>query len=407
MRHRRHRADARRRLPVADWGAERAGHHLAGPAGDRTGARWRRLVPRSLPRAGRPRRLRPNGLPARAGLPGNDALLAPAHRPAPPVAGPRLFHTRRRGRTPHGGHPAADPTNAASSGLFDVQAGTWDRELVRRLGLLERLLPTVAPSGARAGVLQGDVARSIGLRGGTPVFVALGDNQASVLGSVREYEHTLIVNIGTGGQISARLEDCAFVPGLDTRPFPGGRYLLVGAGLTGGRSYAWLRDLFRAIGVAFFGARGDEDLYDAMTALAAAVPPGADGLCCEPLFTGSRRDPSRRGAFAGVGVANATPGHLARAVLEGMVEQFHQFFTSMAPVIGETRQLVGAGNGIRRNPVLAQILSRRFSLPLHRPVTTEQAATGAAMVAAVGCGTIGSLREAARYVRYEEVVEPE
>ena len=97
--------------------------------------------------------------------------------------------------------------------------------------------------------------------------------------------------------------------------------------------------------------------------------------------------------------------HFARALLEGMAEGFHRFGEQMAPVIGPRTPLVGAGNGIRRNRLLAAILSERFAAPLHIPALAEEAAVGAAIVAAVGQGEFPTLEEAtARLLAYAEVV---
>jgi len=222
---------------------------------------------------------------------------------------------------------------------------------------------------------------------------------------VREPAGSLLLNVGTGGQISARTDEFHFIPGLENRPFPGGHYLLIGGGLFGGRSYAYLLNFFRRAGEELFEGAATEELYERMTALAAQVSPGSDGLRCAPFFTGSRVDPTLRASFTGLSPDNFTPGHFARALLEGMAEGFHHFGEQMAPVIGPRTPLVGAGNGIRRNRLLAAILSERFAAPLHIPALAEEAAVGAAIVAAVGQGEFPTLEEAtARLLAYAEVV---
>jgi sugar (pentulose or hexulose) kinase len=282
--------------------------------------------------------------------------------------------------------PCTDPTDGGSSGVMDIVERGWAWPLIERLGLPRSLFPPVRESGERAGELRPELAREMGLPRGMPVYVALGDNQASFLGSVREPGNSLLINVGTGSQLSALAERFQRLPGLDVRYFPGGKYLLVGAGLFGGRSYAYLRDFFRQVGVAFFGGRGDEELYEEMNRLAAQVPPGADGLRCSPIFTGTRADPTLRGSFTGISPENLTPGHLTRALLEGMAEGFYAFYEQMRPLLGPRAYLVGSGNGLRRNRLLAQILTERFVMPLHIPALEEEAATGAALLAAVGAG---------------------
>jgi ribulose kinase len=63
--------------------------------------------------------------------------------------------------------------------------------------------------------------------------------------------------------------------------------------------------------------------------------------------------------------------------------------------------LIGSGNGIRRNPLLADLLGSAFELPLVYPLHTEEAAHGAAMLATVAAGEL-TLGEATARIGYEE-----
>ena len=68
----------------------------------------------------------------------------------------------------------------------------------------------------------------------------IGDNQASFLRSVRDKTAEMLVNVGTGSQFSVFTPHYLQADGLETRPMPGGGYLLAGASLCGGRAYALL-----------------------------------------------------------------------------------------------------------------------------------------------------------------------
>jgi sugar (pentulose or hexulose) kinase len=194
-------------------------------------------------------------------------------------------------------------------------------------------------------------------------------------------------------------------PGLEARPHVDGQYLLVGAGLVGGRTYAWLRDFYLEVGRQLFDVDGDaEAVYERMTDLADRVAPGAEGLWVEPLLTGTREEPGRRGKMDGIGTANFSPGHLSRAVLEGMIAQFRQLYELGVKAVGleERSLLVGAGNGIRKNKVLREIAKAQFGLRMQVPAHTEEAAFGAAMLAMVMSGDKASLKEAGEIVRYSD-----
>lgn len=334
--------------------------------------------------------------------------------PAAGYLGPTLFWLSLRGELPAsrvcsipdaivvlltGGRPVTDPTNAAGSGVFDVVARRWDVDLLRRLGLPVEIFPHVQEAGTPVGTVTAALANAWGLRARLQVGTALGDHQASVIGSVREPLDTLHVNVGTGTQVSAILPEFTRVAGLDTRPFPGGRYLLTQAGLAGGRSFALLRDFFGRVGELLFARTlGQDELYEAMLRLAEAVPTGADGLQCSPLFAGTRPDPTLRGSVTGIGLDNFTPGHLTRAVVEGTAASLASSAAELLASAGPRGRLVGAGNGVRRNRLLAAAIAARFERPLLVPRWQEEAAVGAALSAAVGAGA--GYDDAARCVKY-------
>jgi sugar (pentulose or hexulose) kinase len=164
-----------------------------------------------------------------------------------------------------------------------------------------------------------------------------------------------------------------------------------------------LERFFRQVGAEFFGVQPGEPLYPLMNRLAAAVPPGADGLQCEPLFSGTRAQPAQRAHLAGASLANFTPAHLTRALLEGMAHTFRDGYERIREHAGRPRcRLVGAGNGLRENAVLAGIVADAFGMPLTFPRHREEAAYGAARLAAVGAGLFPDLVAAGRMIGYDQ-----
>ncbi len=303
-----------------------------------------------------------------------------------------------------GALPVTDPTDAGGAGLFDAAHGRWHADMLAALDLPEALLPPVEPTGTLRGRLGAAGATALGLPIGVSVMNALGDNQASFFGSLGAATDALLVNVGTGGQVSAIAPRFARGALLETRPYLEGSYLLVGAGIVGGKSYALLRDFFRQIGREIFGVEPSQDLYPAINALATAVPPGSDGLRCDPRFGGNRYDPDQRGALVGIDARTLTPGHLARALLEGVATTFHDLYEVMqgAGVTPRTR-LIGSGNGLRQNSLLTALIAERFALPLLRPAHREEAAFGAALLAATATGEL-TLVEATNRIRYEDAL---
>lgn len=298
--------------------------------------------------------------------------------------------------------PVTDATCAASSGAFDVVGGNWDGEILKALGLPRPLFPSIRPSGALIGGLIDSTAKTTQLPAGLPVFVGIGDNQASFLGSVADRTNSALVNVGTGAQAAAFREQFHYDAEMETRPFPGGGYLLVCAGLCGGRSYALLERFFREVAEQFFELECSDPLYDFMNRLAEGVPRGAAGLCCEPYFTGSRAHPALRATWSGMSAENFTPAHMTRALLEGLARALHEGYERVTRGAQlACQRLVGAGNGLRENRVLARIVEEEFGMKLSLPRHREEAAFGAARLAAVGAGVFPDLSAAGRLIRYE------
>ncbi|MCX6361544.1 MAG: FGGY family carbohydrate kinase [Armatimonadetes bacterium] len=289
-----------------------------------------------------------------------------------------------------GGEPVTDPTMAASSGLLDVRRRAWSAPLLEALGLSEGLLPPLREAGEPLGSLTVEWARRTGLPSGLPLFVGLGDNQAGFLGSVPSANGSELVNVGTGAQVARWSAEppppeADLPPELEIRPYPGAGVLVVYAEVSGGRSYAALHGLFRSLLEGFGVPVAKEQVYARMAELAAQAPPGAGGLLCDSRFAGTRSAPSHRGSLTGLSEANLTAGHLARAVLEGMAASLHDGSSAITRLVGHPPvSLIGAGNGFRRNPLLAQILSEQFALPVALPPQSEEAALGAAMAAGWG-----------------------
>ncbi len=282
--------------------------------------------------------------------------------------------------------PVTDPTLAASLGIYDLVSRRWNSSFVSRLELDEGLLPPIRHSGDRLGGMAKVVARTVGLPDGTPVFVALGDNQASFLGTVAEPEQSILVNLGTGGQICwMRPQFESPSEALETRPLPAGAFLRVGASLCGGAAYAWLNDTARSW-LAEFGVYVDQDtVYNKLNALAAASDDPA-GLRLRPTFLGSRMDPTViAGAIEGIGSHHLRHGlrlgPLARATLVGAVEELRALYTS-AGGSNLHRRLLACGGAVQNIPVLPSIIEELFGLPVELPRLRETAALGAALLTA-------------------------
>jgi xylulokinase len=247
--------------------------------------------------------------------------------------------------------------------LWSNALDDFDRELCASVGVDQRLLPAVTPSGAVAGVLGGN-GGGWALAEEVPVSVGCGDVAATILGApVRSGRHTVIV--GTGAQIV--LPDSP-PPSAPRWPVTYHTYrqadassfamaAVMGAGLALARVVAMLgsswNELYRP--------------YDLTRALPGFLP-----------YVSGERLPhaiaSSSAGWFGIGVETGRADLLA-ASLEGVAFAIRHAMESLPRAGDDVVELTGGGG---RSPVFAQLLADVLARPV-RPIKRPDAtARGAA-----------------------------
>ncbi|MDO4459486.1 MAG: FGGY family carbohydrate kinase [Clostridia bacterium] len=262
--------------------------------------------------------------------------------------------------------PKTEPTNAAGLGLFDLKNNVFDEEALAKAGIDKAILPEVAEE-AYLGTDEH----------GVPVYAAIGDNQAAFLGSVGENRNALLINVGTGSQVAVYTGKFMQVKGLETRPFPGGGYLLVGASLCGGRAYAMLEKFFRETVKMVTGE--DKSAYSAMDKALREAEDLSDAPKTSTTFQGTRENPNILGSVTGIGTDNFTPVHLIQSFMNGMAEELYDMYSAYLEAGGEKpKVMIGSGNGLRKNSHLCRTFEEIFGCKLILSECEEEAAAGTA-----------------------------
>ncbi|MBQ7168330.1 MAG: hypothetical protein IJR63_00325 [Synergistaceae bacterium] len=213
---------------------------------------------------------------------------------------------------------------------------------------------------------------------GVPVVCSMGDNQASFMGSVDDPENTLLVNIGTGSQVSFMTRNFVDVSGdIELRPY-GEAYILAGSALCGGRAYAMLEGFYREI--------AGRSCYDVMSRHAEGFL-NSCGLSqawdVDTRFNGTRSNPEITGSITGITADNFTPGAFTVGVMRGILTELHGMYQEMARLTGRRASvIVGSGNGLRKNEIMRRIAGEIFGLEVRLSKYQEEAARGCAMCAA-------------------------
>ena len=262
---------------------------------------------------------------------------------------------------------------AASFGMFDIEKGEFMREKLSLLGINTDILPSVTGKSTIIGECRG-----------IPVSVPIGDNQASFLGSVDDNSGTLLVNIGTGSQVSA-VTDYKCVQGdIEIRPLIDGKFIICGSALCGGFAYSMLEEFFRSYTVS--AGLQEESQYDTINRLAKeSYNKGEKGLPVDVSFFGKRSDPNVRGSIKNIDRQSFTPSSLVLGVLKGMCNELYDLYNSF----NERKiRMVASGGAIKRNEVLRNLLRDRFGMTVTVNTVEEEAATGAALFSAHAIGRL-------------------
>jgi xylulokinase len=173
----------------------------------------------------------------------------------------------------------------------------------------------------------------------------------------------------------------------------------MGVTQSAGLSLRWFRDLLRNSGILS---------YDQLTAEAAQIPAGSDGVLWAPYLMGERTphlDPNARATLTGL-AANHTRAHVVRAVLEGVafsLKDTFSLFSEMRVPVSNVR----LGGGGARSPLWRQIQADVYGQEVEILAAEEGAAYGAALLAGVGAKWWHSVEEACdQVVEVRERVKP-
>jgi xylulokinase len=258
-----------------------------------------------------------------------------------------------------------DRSDASGTGYWNPETGEYDRDLlVAALGH-DAILPKVLPPDGRAGTVND-------ARGTTAVMGAgAGDNAAAGLGLGLE-SGDAVVSLGTSGTVFASTptlvrDSSGAVAGFADAA---GRYLPLIATLNAARV---LDAMARILGVN----------HDQLGKLALEAPPGSGGIVLLPYFEGERTPnlPDATASIEGLTLANATPAHLARSAVEGMLCGLADGLEALTST-GVTVNRILLIGGAAQNRAVQTVASQVFGVPVEVPEPGEYVAMGAAVQAA-------------------------
>lgn len=285
----------------------------------------------------------------------------------------------------------ADVTIAASFGGFDLKRRQFDLSAMETAGVDASYYPEVT-EGKEAGVFEG-----------IPVFCAVGDNQASFLGAIRDRNGSVSVNVGTGSQVSVFSEELYEIGKGEVRPFPGGGWLYVGASVNGGKVYERLAVFFKEIMDSFGAGVEQGAVYEIMERLGRnkketdlMVRPSLYGVrenvrgerirengAEETVREGGREETAAAASgIFGLKEDNFHASDLVRGFVSGMADELYELYLGFPEELRRGKSgITASGNGIRKNPLLKEEIEKLYKMPVSFTDREEEAATGAAAMA--------------------------
>ena len=296
------------------------------------------------------------------------------------------------------GEFAMDMQEASGTLLLDVTNRRWSAEVAEAAGIPMGWLPRLFEGPEICARIDAAGAQATGLTEGTPVAAGAGDQGAGAVGMGILTPGSVSATIGTSGVVFAATDKptkdrlgrlhtfCHAAPGV---------WHVMGVTNGAGLSLRWLRDTFAA-GVG----------YEELTAEAARVAAGSDGMLWAPYLFGERTphlDAAARAAFVGI-TASHGRGHFVRAVMEGVAYSLRDTLTLFGE-LGIPVESIRLGGGGARGKLWRQIQADVYGQAVELLEAEEGGAFGAALLAGTGVGAWPSVEAAcAATVRVAEVI---
>ena len=181
------------------------------------------------------------------------------------------------------GELAVDRAGGAGTLLFDLKKRTWSDEVVAALDIPTDWLPPTFEGTEVTGTVSLAAAAVTGLIAGTPVVGGGGDQAAQATGVGAVESGIVALTLGTSGVVFATTDEPLIEPQGLLHAFchaVPGKWHFMGVMLSAAGSLQWYRDTL-----------APDTGFDDLTAEAAAVQPGSEGLLF-PALPDRRKNPA-------------------------------------------------------------------------------------------------------------------
>lgn len=307
---------------------------------------------------------------------------------------------------------ASEPSNAGTSGIFDLKTRQWVPSMARKVGVKDDIFPPVYETGTVIGTVTRKAAAETGLVEWIAVVSGGGDVQlgSAGLGVVRPGQCAILG--GTFWQQLVNMDTPLTHPSMDLRVNPHvipGLTQAEGITFFSGLVMRWFRDAL-CQGEVQEAVRQGRDPYAFLESMAAQVPAGSNGIMAifsdvmhygkwyhaAPSFLNLSLDPSI-----------ASKGAMFRALQENAALVSMLNLEAIFSWTQRQSDSITFAGGASKGALWCQILSDATGKTVRVPSVTEATALGGAFACGVGIGEYGSIAEVAEsHVQWNRVYEP-
>ena len=287
----------------------------------------------------------------------------------------------------------------ASSLVFDIRRKCLSDELLDFAGISAAQIPHLFPSGTAIGNIAKECAAETGLSTKTKVVTGALDQLCTAIAAGNVAPGMITESTGSVLALVASIKEPIFdaktrLP-CHVHAVPD-TYCMLPWNPTGGLTFKWFKDSF-ALDLIKPAQEEGKDVYDLLTAPAANIPPGSDGLIMLPHLEGAffpEFDSHVRAVFFGFSLSH-TRAHFTRAIMEAIAYMLRRDLEGLQQLGVGASELRVLGGGAK-SQLWSQIKADVCNMPVIMPSHHEAAVMGAAMLAAVGIGYYADIPAAAK-----------
>ncbi|MDR0999859.1 MAG: xylulokinase [Clostridiales bacterium] len=293
---------------------------------------------------------------------------------------------------------ATDYSDSSGMLLLDVANKKWSDFMLNICGIKADQLAALYPSYAPVGTITKRASELTGLGTHVKVVIGGGDQAVGAVGSGTVVNNMCSVSLGTSGVVFVAMDDfkADYGPGaLHSFCSATGSYHMMGVTLAAaGSNKWWVEDILNNTDYV-----GEQSKIDEL---------GRNRVFFLPYLNGERtprNDPDALGTFVGMRMSSERKD-MTQAVMEGVSFSLRDTLEIVRGLDTHVNTVRIYGGGAK-SPLWCQMTADIFNARVEKINSSEGAAFGAAILAAVGSGAFANVKDAcAKLIKATDVYEP-